>query len=92
MDLAIKKEESDHELVIRRSNNELDMETKRSANHVELLHLQSMNKERQQFLKGLSDIGVDLTKYLCAEVSSKPTSHLLIENHGDESAHNLHIH
>jgi hypothetical protein len=61
---------------------------------VELQHVQATNNERKAFLQGLTDMGVELTKYLVAEVGSKPTSHLLIENAGDASGrqHNLHIH
>ena len=58
-------------------------------------HERAMNNERKEFLKGLSEMNVDLTKYLVAEVGSKPTSHLLIENAGDATGTKtpqLHIH
>jgi hypothetical protein len=61
---------------------------KKSRNALTLQHEQEMNAVRKAFLQSLVEMEVDLTKYLCAEVGSKPTSHLLIENAGDSGSAN----
>lgn len=89
---AQEKLETEHKANLLRVKAEQEMALKREENSLALSHERDMNNERKAFLTALKDMGVDLTKYLCAEVSSKPTSHLLIENAGDNRSANLHIH
>ena len=74
--------------------NEVRCKQEQEMNAVRCKHGQDMNTIRKEFLTSLVQMQVDMTKYLVAEVSSKPTSHLLIENSGtgDKSVPNLHIH
>lgn len=89
---AQEEREAEHKAKLLRHKAEQVLTEKRENNALILAHERDMNNERKQFLMSLVDMGVDLTKYLCAEVSSKPTSHLLIENAGDNRSANLHIH
>jgi hypothetical protein len=89
---AQEEREAEHKSKLSRHRAEQELAQKRENNALVLAHERDMNKERKDFLMSLVDMGVDLTKYLCAEVSSKPTSHLLIENAGDNRSANLHIH
>jgi hypothetical protein len=84
--------ENEHRNKLLRLKAEQELATKRDNNALVLAHERDMNNERKAFLQSLLDMNVDLTKYLCAQVSSKPTSHLLIENAGDNRGANLHIH
>lgn len=74
--------EAEHVARMKQLKVDQELAADRQRNEIALTHMRDMNSERKEFLKSLADMGVDLTKYLCAEVGSKPTSHLLIENTG----------
>lgn len=83
-EMAAEKIKFDHEIAVNSKSNEL-----------QLLHMKNVNNERQIFLHGLVEKGVDLTKYLVAEVGSKPTTHMLFESAGEGSdtrTPSLHFH
>jgi hypothetical protein len=82
-----------HQVRLRQLTEDQELAAVRSKNQVALEHERAMNNERKEFLKSLSEMDVDLTKYLVAQVGSKPTSHLLIESAGDATkTPQLHIH
>jgi hypothetical protein len=89
---AQEERETEHRAKMVRLKAEQELSAKRDANSLVLAHERDMNNERKAYLNSLLEMNVDLTKYLCAQVSSKPTSHLLIENAGDNRGANLHIH
>jgi hypothetical protein len=89
---AQEERENEHKVKMLRIKAEQEISAKRDANALILAHERDMNNERKAFLNSLMEMNVDLTKYLCAQVSSKPTSHFLIENAGDSRGANLHIH
>lgn len=90
---SIEQKEMEHKNMLMKMKADQLLEETRAKNELELSHLKAKNDERKRYLQHLVEMNVDLTKYLCAEVSSKPTSHLLIENAGDTtSTPNLHIH
>lgn len=89
---AQEERENGHRAKMLRLKADQELDAKRDANALVLTHERDMNNERKAYLNSLLEMNVDLTKYLCAQVSSKPTSHLLIENAGDNRGANLHIH
>ena len=89
---AQEERETEHKVKMLRVKAEQELSSQRDANSLVLAHEKDMNNERTTYLNSLLEMNVDLTKYLCAQVSSKPTSHLLIENAGDNRGANLHIH
>lgn len=90
---SIEQKEMEHKNMLMKMKADQLLEEKRASNELDLSHLRAKNNERQRYLEHLAEMKVDLTKYLCAEVSSKPTSHLLIENAGDTTrTPNVHIH
>ena len=89
---AQEEREIEHKAKMLRIKADQELSAKRDANALILAHERDMNNERKAFLNSLMEMNVDLTKYLCAQVSSKPTSHFLIENTGDTHGANLHIH
>lgn len=89
---AQEERENEHKAKMLRIQADQEISATRDKNSLVLAQERDMNNERKAFLQSLLDMNVDLTKYLCAQVSSKPTSHLLIENAGDNRAANLHIH
>lgn len=86
--------EAEHKALLAKMKADQELTTQKAQNELALEHLRAMNAERKEFLHNLAQMSVDLTKYLCAEVSSKPTTHMLIESTGGDSgrAPNLHIH